>query len=181
VTLTEVSPGRILALVFVVHGTKKFLDRMHSATPPAPDPQPATTILGAWYATVLFWQPQLALFVNEPTRLPLFVPLAPAATVIQRMPQTATTVLTALGLSEEFITREVTEMASHQLTKTANRSVLGTMNDFAYLADAHRTPHKSTDLLQLSLRLAQTPCGPLYRSHVSPDREITAYVTEYTR
>jgi hypothetical protein len=166
--------------MFVVHGTKKFLERVHGAAPPPLDAQPATNILGAWYATVLFWQPQVALFVNDPTRLPLLVPLAPAATVIQRMTQTASAVFTALGLSEEFITREVTEMGSHQLTKTANRSVLGSMNDFAYLAEAHYTAKNSTDLLELSLRLAQTPCGPLYRSHISPDREITAYVTEHT-
>ncbi len=163
--------------MFVVHGTKKFLDRMHRA---ALDVQPATNILGAWYATVLFWQPQVALFVNDPTRLPLFVALAPSATVIPRMTQTAAAVFTAFGLSEEFITREVTEMGTHQLTKTANRSVLGSMNDFAYLAEAHRTARNSTDLLELSLRLAQTPCGPLYRSHISPDHEITAYVTEHT-
>ena len=166
--------------MFVVHGTKKFLDRVHSGTPPAHDPQPATTILGPWYATVLFWQPQVALFVNEPTRLPLFVPLSPGATVIARMTQTATAVFTALALSEGFIAQEIAEMGSHQLTKTTNRSVLGTTNDFAYLADAHRAPNKATDLLELSLRLAQTPCGPLYRSHVSPDREITAYITEHT-
>jgi hypothetical protein len=49
------------------------------------------------------------------------------------MPQTAAAVFTALGLSREFITREVTERGRHQLTKTANRSVLGSMNDFAYL------------------------------------------------
>ena len=167
--------------MFVVHATKKFIARVHSTALPVRDVQPATTILGAWYATVLFWQPQVALFVNEPTRLPLFVPLAPAATVIQRMPQTAVVVFTALGLSEEFITQEVTAMGNHQLTRTANRSVLGSMNDFAYLADADPTPNESTNLLDLSLRLAQTPCGPLYRSHISPDREIIAYVAEHTR
>ena len=153
--------------MFVVHGTKKFLDRAHGAGPPPPDTGPGTNILGAWYATVLFWQPQVALFVNEPTRLPLFVPLAPATTIISRMTQTAATIFTALGLPEEFITHETTEMGTHQLTKTANRSVLGTINDFAYLAEAHPTAKNPTDLLELSLRLAQTPCGPLYRSHIS--------------
>jgi len=29
-------------------------------------------------------------------------------------------------------------------------------------------------LLELSVRLAQTPCGPLYKRHLSPDRELTA-------
>jgi hypothetical protein len=75
--------------VFVVRGTKKFLDRAHGAALPVQDVQQATNILGAWYATVLFWQPQVALFVNEPTRLPLFVALAPGATVISRMTQPA--------------------------------------------------------------------------------------------
>jgi hypothetical protein len=96
------------------------------------------------------------------------------------VPQTASTVFAALGLSEEFITREVTEMGGHRLTKTTNRSVLGSMNDFAHLAEARRTAKIPTDLLELSLRLARTPGGPLYRSHISPDREITAYVTEHT-
>ena len=129
--------------MFVVHGTKKFLERVHGAAPPPLDAQPATNILGAWYATMLFWQPQVALFVNDPTRRPLFVPLAPAATVIQPMTQTASAVFTALGLGEEFITREVTEMGSHQLTKTANRTVLGSMNDFAYLSPKPTTQQRS--------------------------------------
>lgn len=164
--------------MFVVHGTKKFLDRALGGAPAAPHLQPSTTILGAWYTTVLFWRPQVALFVNEPTRLPLLIPLAPATTVIARMTQTAAAAFTALGLPEEFITRETAEMGTHQLTKTANRSVLGTMNDFACLAEAHATATSPTDLLELSLRLARTPCGPLYRSHVSPDREIAAYVAQ---
>jgi hypothetical protein len=107
--------------MFVVHATKKFLDRAHRTALAAQGVQPATNVLGAWYATALFWQPQAALFVNEPTRLPLFVALAPSATVIPRMTQTAAAVFRTLGLSEEFICQEVTEMGTHQLTKTVNR------------------------------------------------------------
>jgi hypothetical protein len=92
------------------------------------------------------------------------------------MTQTAATIFTALSLPEEFITHETTEISTHQLTKTANRSVLGTMNDVAHLAEA-RSP---TNLLELSLRLARTPCGPLYHSHTSPDREIAAHLSQHT-
>jgi hypothetical protein len=53
------------------------------------------------------------------------------------------------------------------------------MNDFAYLAAAYGTPRNAVDLLELSLSMAQTPCGPLYRSHINPDREISAYVAEH--
>lgn len=174
-------PGADTEGVFTVHGTKKFLDRVSDNPIPASDLQPATTILGGWYATVLFWKQHVTLFVNEPTRLPLFVPLAPARTVTTRLTETAASMFAALGLPEAFIATEVSAMAHHQMTKTASRSVLGTMNDFAYLADAHRTPKQVPDLLDLSLNLAKTPCGPLYGSHISPDRELFAYVTDHNR
>jgi hypothetical protein len=167
--------------VFTVHGTKKFLDRVPDNPIPASDLQPTTTILAGWYATVLFWKQHVALFVNEPTRLPLLVPLAPGRTVTTRLTQTAGAVFAALRLPEAFIASEVTAMTHHQMTKTANRSVLGTMNDFAYLADAHRTPKQDPDLLDLSLNLAKTPCGPLYGSHISPDRELLALVADHNR
>lgn len=130
---------QILPCVFTVRGTKKFLDRDPDSVVPAADLQPSTTIIGAWYVTVLYWKPHIALFGNEPTRLPLLMPLAPAATVLARMPHSAAVVFASLGLDHQWIAREVTQMGTHQLTATANGSVLGTMNDFAYLADAHRT------------------------------------------
>jgi hypothetical protein len=34
-------------------------------------------MLGQWYATAVFWKPQVALFVNESTLLPVLMPLAP--------------------------------------------------------------------------------------------------------
>ena len=165
--------------MFTVRGTKKFLDRALEPVVPAAALQPSTTRLGDWYVTVLFWKPQVALLVNEPTRLPLFMPLAPAATVIARMPQVAAAVFASLGLNQQVIARELKQMGAHQLTKTTNRSVLGTMNDFTYLAEAHRNANQTVDLLELSLRLASTPCGPLYRSHISPDREIIAYLNQH--
>ncbi len=70
--------------MFTVHATKKLLDRLKVR--PKPAPADATTQLGSWYATALFWKPQVVLFVNETTLLPILVPLAPAATVIERFP-----------------------------------------------------------------------------------------------
>jgi hypothetical protein len=46
----------------------------------------STTAMGSWYATVAVLKPQVALFVNESTLLPVLTPLAPAATVIDRFP-----------------------------------------------------------------------------------------------
>ena len=159
--------------MFVVHATKKLLDRCGG---PAPAETPTTTALGDWYATALFWKPQVALFVNESTRLPVFVRLAPAATLMTRFVTDLTTVLGAHGLDPRFIDMELAEMTEHRLEKTASRSVVGTMNDYTYLADAHRDHHGVDDLVDLSLTLARTPCGPLRDSHVFPDLELKALV-----
>jgi hypothetical protein len=41
-----------------------------------------------------------------------------------------------------------------------------------------RNPTGSDDLDELSLRLAQVPCTPLYKSHISPDRELAALIAD---
>jgi hypothetical protein len=41
-------------------------------------PGQSDTALGNWYATVLFWKPQVALLVSERTLLPVLMPLAPS-------------------------------------------------------------------------------------------------------
>jgi hypothetical protein len=158
--------------VFTLHGTRKLLDRLHepTTTPPAR----STTALGDWYATVLFWKPQVALFVNEPTLLPVVIPFAPSATLVARFPAALETVLGERGIARTFIDHEVAAMSEHQLATTQNRSVVGVMNEFTRLAATARSNNGSDDLAAISRRLAETPCGPLYKSHVSPDREIVA-------
>jgi hypothetical protein len=59
---------------------------------------------------------------------------------------------------------------------TANRSVVGIMNEFSYLADVYRHQNPDLDLLGLGKKLASTPCSPLYRRHTSPDRELQAFL-----
>ncbi len=71
-------------------------------------------------------------------------------------------------------------MRDCRTAKTANRSVLGVMNEFTHLAEAYRDTEPGHDLLDLALRLATTPCGPLYRTNVSPDRELAALLRTIT-
>jgi hypothetical protein len=52
------------------------------------------------------------------------------------------------------------------------------MNDFASLAGAQRVEKDVTGLVELSVHLARRSCGPVYGSHVSPDREVIAYVAK---
>jgi hypothetical protein len=162
-------------LVLVVHATKRLLDRVGVRAGSGELPA-STNPLGGWYATALFWKPQVALFVNERTLLPVLMPLAPAASVVGRFPAALAAVLHALDIDEQFIERELREMAEHHVTKTASRSVLGSMNEFASMGNAYRNLDGIDDLVRLSLMLADVPCGPLYKSHVSPDQELLAYI-----
>lgn len=161
------------AVVFVVHGTQRLLERVGT---PVAAPVDGTTLLGPWYATAARWRPQAALFVSEATLLPVFLPLAPARTVLSRFPHALAEVLDRHGVPEDWIEHEVAEMSACATAKTANRSVVGIMNEFLFLAGVHRAEDGDVDLLALSLQLARTPCSPLYRRRVSPDRELAAFV-----
>lgn len=159
--------------MYQLHCTKKLLDRIK---PSAIAPDSASgTLLGNWYATALLWKPQVALLVNEKTLLPVLMPLTPAANLAVRFPEHLAGLLMAHGMPQQFIDRELTQMHEVQYAKTSNRSVVGIMNQFTYLAEGYREYLETKDLLALSLRIAETPCSPLYKSHISPDRALHAY------
>lgn len=161
--------------MYSIHATKKLLDRVrHPVGEAAAAP---STALGNWYANALFWKPQVALFVNESTLLPVLVPLAPAASVAARFPEQLALVLGALGVPDVFVRAEVASMASFGFAKTANRSVVGTMTEFALMLDHARSAgHSTEDLVGVSTWLAGTPCGALRRGEGFPDLAVAAVV-----
>ena len=161
----------------VVHGTHRFRDRVLDGAGDVDDG--SSTLLGPWYATLLRWRPAVALFVNQSTLLPVLVPMAPARTLLHRLPAAIAEVLTAHHVPNELIDAEVSEMVDVRVEPTADRSVVGVMTDFGHLAEMTRE-HYVDDLLGLSVQLAGTPCSPLYRRHVSPDRELAALIADHT-
>ncbi len=170
--------GARLVAMFSIHATKKLLDRVKRPVLPAVS-EPAT-ILGNWYANVLFWKPQVALLVNERTLLPVLMPLAPAATLSERFPEALQRVLEALEVTEAFIEVEIDAMVEGRYAKTVNRSVIGIMNEFRFLAEVYRAHRGFDDLVALAVELSNTPCGPLYKRHGSPDRELDAVVAGWS-
>ncbi len=118
------------------------------------------------------------MFVSETTLLPVLVPCAPAATLIDRFPTALLAQLQAHGVRRSFTEAESVEMEPRRWAKSASRSVLGVMNEFRYLAaGVYAKRDGASDLLALSMRLAGTPCRPLHKRHISPDRELAALVT----
>lgn len=157
--------------MLIVRATKKLLSRIGPANLGGEE---STTLLGQWYATALPWRPQVALLVNESTLLPVLMPLAPAATLLDRIGEHVATVLAAHQAPDTVIEDELRHMRDHRIAGTANRSVVGIMNEFTYLATTYRDNNPDQSPLDLSLRLAGTPCSPLYGKNVSPDRELAA-------
>ncbi|WCT79185.1 nuclear transport factor 2 family protein [Novosphingobium humi] len=51
--------------MFTLHCTQKLRDRIKAAFA---SPEPSDTLQGNWYATAIFWKPQVALLVSEGTQ-----------------------------------------------------------------------------------------------------------------
>ena len=79
-------------------------------------------------------------------------------------------------MAVRFIDSEISGMSEVVYAKTANRSVLGVMNEFVFLADGYRDQDGSVNPVALSLKLAGTPCGPLYKGAVFPDKALRELV-----
>jgi hypothetical protein len=145
--------------MYTLHCTQKLLARIKQPTAAAVPT--ATTAFGNRYATALLCKPQIALFVNETTRLPLFMPLAPANTLAARFPLLLEELLILHGVPPGFAAHEVAAMAEVTVAKTASRSIVGTMNDFTWLAGSDAGTAVLGELLYLSKHLAKTPIGPM--------------------
>lgn len=158
--------------MLIVRATKKLLRLTGPSS--APDDDRGTTLLGPWYATVMYRRPRVVLLVNESTLLPALLPLAPASTLASRVAEQVITVLRAHRASVAIIDKERLHMQTWRLGTTTNRSVVGVMTEFARLAEIHHSADPDLDLIDLAVRLAATPCGPLYDRNVSPNRELAA-------
>lgn len=76
-------------------------------------------------------------------------------------------VLAAHRTPAAVVRAELEQMCDCRIAPAANRSVVGVMNEFAFLAYTYRAEARP-NLLDLAIRLAATPCSPLYQRHVSP-------------
>ena len=156
--------------MFYLHCSKQLLDRVSSGlTEPAGI---GGNILGNWYAKVIFSKPQVALFINERTLLPVLMPLAPASSLVERFPQYLFKVLLSQGVSESFMQQELNYLDEVVYCKSTNRSIIGILNMFTYHLESYQSIHYANDWYELSMMMADTPCGPLYKSTITPGNAL---------
>jgi hypothetical protein len=157
--------------VFTVRCTARLVKRLKVL--PAPTRPEPTTRLGDWHANLVHvGRQQLVLAVSERTLLPVVVQAAPIPSLLPRMRVAIRDVLTMLGVTPDAIEREEVAMAEVAYAKATNRQVLGILVDFARVLPFHL--EGDATLLGVSMKLAETPCSPLYKTSTSPDRATAA-------
>jgi hypothetical protein len=116
-----------------------------------------TTVLGDWYANLLYLRPQqLVLAMNERTLLSALVTAAPAATLAERLRVEVGGLLRDIGVPEVKVDAELAAMENVTIGTTASRAVLGCMNDAVYQLGAYpRGARGEIDLRAAALYLEE--------------------------
>jgi hypothetical protein len=104
----------------------------------------------------------MLLFISQRSRLPIVIPLRDGKRLDVVFPAIVCVRLALVGVAADDVDRERSHMREVAFGQTRSRSLLGTLNDFAYMAkcaDARRTEPESPD--ELMWFLSQTPILPL--------------------
>ena len=105
---------------------------------------------------------QHLLFISERSRLPVVLPIAESKRLSTVFPNAVCQRLAVVGVAAQDIAKERLRMSEIAFGRTRNRSLLGTLNDYAFMAqqgNANRTEPESPE--ELMRFLAQTPILPL--------------------
>ena len=145
--------------MFSFRCTRRLIAKLQASV--VTDPPAPSTRLGDWYGNVLFTgYHRLLMFISERSLLPVIMPLRERDQLLPNFRARLAELLLHLGGSEKDVAKELSEMTEVMIARTANRSVLGTMNDFIQNAKVHIQMDEDFNLLDLELWLAETPCGP---------------------
>jgi len=147
--------------MLVLRCTQKLLARLkHADNLPAVE---STTRLGDWYGNILqLGRRQHMLFISERSRLPVVLPIREGKRLVEVFPSAVCEVLDRVGVAAADIDEEQARMSGIAFGRTRNRSLLGTLNDFAFMAQVGNARRPEPETPEELMRfLAQTPILPL--------------------
>ena len=120
------------------------------------------SLVGDWYADILISAPQHVQFcVSEHACVPVVISARQLKMFPSPFPKALALVLTEFAIPADSIARELAEMKSPRFAKTATRSLLGTMNDYALPVTWALAKEPGLSLHRLSVQLTNTPVGPM--------------------
>jgi hypothetical protein len=116
-----------------------------------------TSALGDWYLNLLhIGRDQLVMATSERSLLTVLLPARELRTSLaHNLAETTWRLLVEIGVAPERAATEAEEMRAIAFARTASRSVLGCMNDFAVALDWHWRDGLAP--MEIMLRLAETP------------------------
>ena len=160
--------------------TQQLLRRLHVDVGSAARDN-AGNALGHWYAKIVTLnRVPFVLAVSERSLLSVVLPGAPFNTLANRFPQALGQLLTSLGVSEDHVTAEVTLMSPLTITPTANRQIVGCLNQFAFELSVHFSYEPHATLLDHELWLSDNISSAI-RYSVPRDLAIELLATRYTQ
>jgi hypothetical protein len=101
------------------------------------------------------------LLASEHSRLAVLMPGRDAKHLARNFPAALAAVLAPLGVPAPAIEAEIDAMREYVVTVTNSRSVLGSLNDYAHILQFWVGREPDMDLVEVALRLSETPSGPL--------------------
>lgn len=127
--------------------------------------KPTTSKLGDWYANLVpTYAGDLIVFVNEKTLLSVAIPIWESKNLLLLFRLRVGNLLGMIGIHPKAIDHELRHYSHIQFGKTKSRSVLGSMNDFAFQYQVITEEAENKADLSLSnaeYELSQTPCKPI--------------------
>jgi hypothetical protein len=128
----------------------------------------ATTCLGDWYANRLnLGHKRFLLCTNEQSLLTVVVPAKDLRSLPSRLADAVGRLLQTLGVPVNQIAAELSQMEASRYGRTTSRVVLGSMNDFAWLAEGYILEGGMEDLNAVSKMISESPSSPIkYESPV---------------
>ena len=120
------------------------------------EPGTAGNALGHWYANLIHLDRKpYVLALSERSLLSVVVPAAPYATLVDRFAPALQELLAALSVRTRDILREIEAMAGMSIAATANRRVLGVLNQFAFELEIDFSYNPERSLLEREIGLSQ--------------------------
>ncbi len=126
-----------------------------------PDEDPSAesmTRLGGWYGTLIrFGHWHVLLFISERSRLPVLLPARDADRLALAFPRAVSGTLMGLGVPTAAVEQERSLMSPIAIGPTRSRSLLGSLNEFAFLARADFITKRDRTLDAVARELAEVP------------------------